>query len=146
MRIRVHKDNCTGCRLCMQICAIDHFNEINPKKAALRVEAKFPIPGTFRPVVCTQCGTCIEVCPENAIHKNELGASIVDKSKCTNCGTCVSACPVHVIFQHPDLDHVIICNFCLKCTQLCNTGAIVPWDKAGAAPKGKEEEVQNGNQ
>jgi hypothetical protein len=29
-----------------------------------------------------------------------------------------------VIFQHEDLDHVIICDNCFKCTDLCNTGAI----------------------
>jgi ferredoxin len=52
----------------------------------------------------------------------------VDKEKCTNCGDCVAACPVDVIFQHPDLDHVIICDFCMECTQLCNTGAIVAWE------------------
>lgn len=144
MRIKVNKDNCTGCRLCMQICAIEHFHEINPKKAALRIEAKFPVPGTYKPVVCTQCGACIKACPEKAISKNDLGASIVDVEKCTNCGTCVAACPVHVIFQHPEVKHVIICNFCLKCTQLCNTASIVVWDKS--ATRGQVEEVANGNQ
>lgn len=138
MRIKVNKDNCTGCRLCMQICAIEHFSEINPKKAALRIEAKFPDPGKYIPHVCIQCGKCEEACPEEAITQNEIGAYIVDKEKCTNCGTCVDACPNGVVFQHPDLDHVIICNFCMKCTELCNTDAIVTWEKEAA------KEVRNG--
>jgi ferredoxin len=29
-----------------------------------------------------------------------------------------------VIFQHGDLKHVIICDNCFKCTELCNTGAL----------------------
>ena len=132
MRIKVNKDNCTGCRLCQQICAIEHFGEINPKKAALRIEAKFPDPGKYRPVVCTQCGKCAEVCPENAIYPNEIGAYIVDKEKCVNCGECVAACPLGVVFRHPDLDHVIICDFCMECTRVCNTDAIVKWEKGGA--------------
>lgn len=141
MRIRVKRDNCTGCRLCMQVCAIEHFAEINPKKAALRIEAKFPDPGKYRPMVCVQCGKCAEVCPENAIQANEIGAHIVDKEKCTNCGSCVEACPSNVVFQHPDHDHVIICDFCLKCTEMCNTDAISKWDKPGAAAAKKAKEA-----
>lgn len=132
MRIKVNRDNCTGCRLCTQVCAIDHFGEINPKKAALRIEARFPDPGKYRPVVCSQCGKCAQVCPEDAITQNDNGAYIVDKEKCINCGECVAACPLGVVFQHPDLDHVIICDFCMECTRVCNTDAIVPWDKGGA--------------
>ncbi len=132
MRIKVNRDNCTGCHLCRQVCAIRHYNEINPKKAALRIEAKFPDPGKYRPVVCSQCGKCAEVCPENAISQNDTGAYIVDKEKCINCGECVAACPLGVVFQHPDLDHVIICDFCMECTRVCNTDAIVKWDKGGA--------------
>ncbi|MFC2169377.1 4Fe-4S dicluster domain-containing protein [Acidobacteriota bacterium] len=141
MRIKVNRDNCTGCRLCMQICAIENYEEINPKKAALRIEAKFPDPGKYRPYVCTQCSKCAEVCPEDAIHQDEIGAYIVDKDKCTNCGDCIPVCPVGVVFQHPALDHVIICTFCMKCTELCNTGAIVKWEKTSSR---EVKEAQNG--
>ena len=137
MRIKVNRDMCTGCRLCLQICAIEHFSEINPKKAALRIEAKVPDPGKFRPSVCTQCGKCAEVCPEDAIDQNEIGAYIVDKERCTNCGECVAVCPVEVVFQHSDLEHVIICDFCMQCTEVCNTAAIVKWEKTADA-KAKE--------
>jgi ferredoxin len=37
-----------------------------------------------------------------------------------------------VVFRHPDLDHVIICDFCMECTRVCNTAAIVKWEKGGA--------------
>ena len=137
MRIKVNRDNCTGCRLCLQVCAIDHFMEINPKKAALRIEAKFPEPGKFRPFVCTQCGKCAEVCPEDAVYRNEAGGYVVDKDMCTNCGDCVVACPVKVICQHPDLGYVIKCDFCMECTKVCNTSAIVEWERKPVA-KGKE--------
>jgi Fe-S-cluster-containing hydrogenase component 2 len=107
-RIKVVSSHCTGCRLCTQICAIEHFKEINPKKAAMRVE----------------------VCPEKAIYQREDGAIIVIKEKCTNCGECIPVCRPEVIFQHADLDYVIICDNCFRCTELCNTGAITIYTKA----------------
>jgi len=137
MRIKVNKNNCTGCRLCLQICAIEHLAEINPKKAALRVQAQFPEPGRYRPYVCTQCGECEKVCPEKAITRAASGAYLVDRDKCNNCGDCVPVCPVGVVFQHPDHGFVIICDFCMACTELCNTGAIVQWDRKPAARAGE---------
>ncbi len=124
-RLRVVPGKCSGCRLCLQICAISHYDEINPKKASLRVEARFPQPGQFKPKVCSQCGKCMEACPEDAIIRREDGAYIVLKDKCTNCGECIPVCAPKVIFQHRELDHVIICDNCFKCTELCNTGALV---------------------
>jgi anaerobic carbon-monoxide dehydrogenase iron sulfur subunit len=128
-RIRVIPGKCSGCRLCMQICAVSHFAEINPKKAGLRIEAKFPQPGLYKPKVCSQCGKCMEVCPEDAIIRRDDGAYIVLAEKCTNCGVCIPACKPGVIFQHRDVDHVIICDNCFKCTELCNTGAIIEFTK-----------------
>jgi anaerobic carbon-monoxide dehydrogenase iron sulfur subunit len=141
MRIKVNKTHCTGCRLCLQICAIEHFDEINPRKSALRIDAKFPDPGSYRPFVCTQCGECEKVCPEKAISRAESGAFIVDRAKCNNCGDCIPACTPGVIFQHPDLGYVIICDFCMACTELCNTGAIVKWERQPKAVPKKAEEV-----
>jgi anaerobic carbon-monoxide dehydrogenase iron sulfur subunit len=139
VRIKVSRDKCTGCRLCLQICGIAHFHEINPRKAALRIEGKFPDPGKYKAVVCTQCGKCAEVCPETAIARDpETGAYIVDRAKCTNCGECVTACPVGVVVQHADHDFVIICDFCMKCTEVCNTGSIVKWERQ-AGPAAEKE-------
>ncbi len=123
-KIKVNTGKCSGCRLCLQICAISHFDEINPKKASLRVEARFPQPGLYKPRVCIQCGKCMEVCPEDAIYRRDDGAYIVDKEKCTNCGECIPVCRPKVVFQHKDVDHVIICDNCFKCVELCNTGAL----------------------
>jgi|WetSurMetagenome_2_1015567.scaffolds.fasta_scaffold813189_2 anaerobic carbon-monoxide dehydrogenase iron sulfur subunit len=123
-RIKVSPGKCSGCRLCIQICAISHYHETNPKKASLRIEAHFPQPGLYKPKVCVQCGKCLEVCPEDAIYRRDDGAFIVLAEKCTNCGECIPVCKPGVIFQHRDIDHVIICDNCFKCTELCNTGSI----------------------
>lgn len=42
---------------------------------------------------CVSCGTCIGVCPENAIFRDENGIVRTDRDKCKNCGQCFSACP-----------------------------------------------------
>ncbi len=40
---------------------------------------------------CIECGTCIDVCPEDAI---EMDVSIsIDRERCTNCGLCAERCP-----------------------------------------------------
>jgi ferredoxin len=41
---------------------------------------------------CDRCGTCISVCPANALLL--LSASLeVDHDRCTGCGRCVKICP-----------------------------------------------------
>ena len=127
MQIKVNKAACSGCRLCRQICTIYHFDEINPRKAALRIEAKFPVPGTFRPWVCTQCGKCAEACPEDAIYEKD-GIYFIDEGKCTRCLVCVDACPFGVMFVDDEVKIPIKCDFCFKCVEVCNTGALVKAD------------------
>lgn len=46
--------------------------------------------------LCTGCGACIEVCPNEAIHLSE-GLPVFDQSVCTQCQSCKDACPVNAI-------------------------------------------------
>lgn len=41
--------------------------------------------------ICDECGTCISVCPANALLLTDVLS--VDASVCTSCGTCVRVCP-----------------------------------------------------
>jgi len=52
--------------------------------------------------LCTQCGTCIALCPFNAIKmikSNSKGVylPLIDKEACKNCGLCVKCCPGHFV-------------------------------------------------
>ncbi|MFV0520460.1 MAG: 4Fe-4S dicluster domain-containing protein [Lachnospirales bacterium] len=45
---------------------------------------------------CVACGTCMKVCPKNAINvKNGIKAYV--DANCVGCGKCVKICPCCVI-------------------------------------------------
>lgn len=46
---------------------------------------------------CMGFGTCVQVCPFDAIFINDKGIAEVDKEKCTACNKCVEACPKMII-------------------------------------------------
>jgi electron transport complex protein RnfB len=52
---------------------------------------------------CTGCGTCVDVCPMDAIHANDI--SFINRERCIGCGVCVSKCPSQAIHlknkEHP---------------------------------------------
>jgi len=41
---------------------------------------------------CIGCGTCISVCPENALSSG-LEGIIIDRHLCMSCGICSEECP-----------------------------------------------------
>jgi ferredoxin len=45
---------------------------------------------------CILCGTCVPVCPVNAISEDDP-LYIIDKEICTDCGACDDVCPVDAI-------------------------------------------------
>lgn len=49
--------------------------------------------------ICTQCNTCINICPMEAIHQTNGGIEI-NMQKCIGCGVCASNCPQGaILFQ-----------------------------------------------
>lgn len=46
---------------------------------------------TYRYTSCKRCGTCVKVCPEQAVTLSNDGVHI-DRVKCTVCGKCVKNC------------------------------------------------------
>jgi heterodisulfide reductase subunit A len=50
--------------------------------------------------VCTGCGTCLTVCPYDAISRDEArGLAMVSEALCTGCGTCAATCPSAAVQQ-----------------------------------------------
>nr|WP_129596849.1 Fe-S cluster domain-containing protein [Anaerophilus nitritogenes] len=60
---------------------------------------------------CLGLGTCVNVCPFDAIHITKDGVAKVDPEKCTSCGKCIEACPKSVIDLVPYEQNVVVdCN------------------------------------
>ncbi|MDO9578685.1 MAG: 4Fe-4S binding protein [Candidatus Cloacimonadales bacterium] len=48
--------------------------------------------------LCDVCGTCVAVCPADAIVVSEFEVNI-DDEKCIKCMNCVTVCPIKAISE-----------------------------------------------
>ena len=65
----------------------------------------------------------------------------IDYDKCDGCGTCVTMCPtqaVALVNGKPSVVRPDSCNYCTDCEQVCTTGAIrAPYEIVMADPSMK---------
>lgn len=67
--------------------------------------------GKVCPFGCLGLGSCIKVCPVDAISKTSNGLVRVDPDLCISCGKCVEICPTGVMQMVPaDADRIVACN------------------------------------
>ena len=50
--------------------------------------------------ICTNCGTCISICPHNAILNTPIQ---IKKERCLGCGQCLNICPANAISSKSQL-------------------------------------------
>ena len=90
---------------------------------------------------CLGFGDCASACLSNAITVCN-GVAVVDIDKCSGCGLCSDACPRKLITVAPVKEQAVVrcsnhdkgavakkackaaCIGCMKCTKVCNEGAI----------------------
>lgn len=119
---------CTGCRLCEVICSLTNEGKISTALSRIKVYS-FP-PGIDVPIVCVQCerASCMEVCPQNALERDEKTHAVkVSVKKCVGCGLCIEACPAKAIFMHSEKKTVIKCELCggnPQCVEICPANAL----------------------
>ncbi|MFA5055173.1 MAG: 4Fe-4S binding protein [Dehalococcoidia bacterium] len=89
----VHTINIEGfiCNCCTDCCPLFiGFHKLNTKTM---------IPSPFIPVIdegeCTACGSCIDLCPVNALKLEDIAE--VDIDTCIGCGVCVTHCDMNAI-------------------------------------------------
>ena len=41
---------------------------------------------------CTNCGLCVETCPEDAMVLDDDGVAVIDEARCIGCGECIAQC------------------------------------------------------
>ena len=131
VKLIIDASRCSGCRTCQLVCAMEHFGETNPKKAALKIVGHFPVPGHYEIKACTQCGQCVDVCPTEAIKKRD-NFYYIDAEECTFCQACVGECPEGVLFLHPEVDVPIKCDACGSCAEYCAMKAITISESEGS--------------
>ena len=64
-----------------------------PGNRPYKIPGKIPLKVTTNSH-CTECGTCIKVCPVGAIPKEN--PHVTDYDRCIHCGRCISHCKEHV--------------------------------------------------
>jgi ferredoxin len=87
-------------------------------------------------------GTCVRICPFNALRINNKGIAEVDAEKCTGCGKCLKACPRKIISLIPRVHKIFLacsnhergakvkrycsvgCTACALCVKATPSGAI----------------------
>lgn len=125
IELRTNPDICTGCRLCLSACSMSHEGNFDTTKARLKVTGKWPEPS--KPIVCDQCGQCVQACPTGALTMDDkVGGLRYDKKLCTLCGECVKACPYGLLQM--DAEKIYVCDLCRgwpECADWCPTGAVV---------------------
>lgn len=76
---------------------------------------------------CLGFGTCVKVCPFDAIHVVN-GVAVVDREACRACGKCVAVCPKKLISLIPcDARQAVACSSTDKgpvTVKACETGCI----------------------
>lgn len=83
---------------------------------------------------CRRCedAPCIEICPEEALEKDDDGFVIRAKNLCVGCQSCVAVCPFGTIMNEVFTYKSSMCDLCdfdnntttLKCMKTAPEGAI----------------------
>ena len=125
---------CIGCQACVQACS-----ECDTHKGHAMIHLEYVDRGHSTqtvPVVCMHCDspTCAEVCPADAIKKNDDGVvQSAKKPRCVACNNCVLACPFGVPKMMTDFELMMKCDMCYDrtsagrkpmCASVCPSGAL----------------------
>ncbi|MFC1887881.1 4Fe-4S dicluster domain-containing protein [Candidatus Cloacimonadota bacterium] len=108
-------------------CSYDfHPNNIGMKNIVEMAMLKF---------TCRKCedAPCIEVCPEDALERDEFGIIQRASNLCVSCQSCVAVCPFGTLMNEVIAQKKSICDLCdftdgsndLKCMETAPEGAVV---------------------
>jgi Fe-S-cluster-containing dehydrogenase component len=133
---------CIGCQACVQACA-----ECDTHKGHAMIHLEFVDRGVSTqtvPVVCMHCDspTCAEVCPADAIKKNEDGVvQTARKPRCVACSNCVLACPFGVPKVNTGFELMMKCDMCYDRTSVGKTPMCASVCPSGALAFGKRQDI-----
>ncbi|KKM11638.1 hypothetical protein SY88_08135 [Clostridiales bacterium PH28_bin88] len=122
--LQTKPDMCTECHACEDACSFTLFKEEDREKAALRIGEFDPGTGMVAMTTCDQCGECIDLCPAEAIYRDQGGIVMINKDECVGCYACVGFCPRGAMFMHHHLLEPFKCTSCGACAEACPSGAV----------------------
>lgn len=116
--IMITPKKCIDCKTCEAVCPNSAVNVITFEEVTFSV-----------PVMCMQCedAACMQVCPTNAISRDENGAVLSNPDKCIGCKLCISACPmgnIHFSYSEKKIAKCDLCDGKPACVKYCPTRAI----------------------
>lgn len=137
-KVAFKKDLCVGCKTCEHACAVAHSKDKTMASAISggvksRVKIVFLAEkDALKAIQCAQCGKpkCVDICPAEALSKNENGVVVCDHEKCVGCTLCEEVCPFNAIAVDDALDKALKCDLCNgvadepACVKACPTHAL----------------------
>lgn len=124
-RLVIDLDKCNECPECTAECSYPYHQD-NQGIARLREAAT-------QELLCRRCEVrvCVEMCPNDALHKREDGMLQRHNMRCTGCFTCTLACPFGNLMPAALQFRDNRCDFCAGrtdevplCVQSCTVGAV----------------------
>ena len=76
----------------------EYDDHIKRKRCRLGICSAF-IPIYIDPKLCTGCGKCIDVCPEDCIEGKPAYIHLISEFECSKCGKCIEACEEKAIMK-----------------------------------------------
>ncbi|MBN1833738.1 MAG: 4Fe-4S binding protein [Deltaproteobacteria bacterium] len=89
---------------------------------------------------CVGMGTCVKVCPFNALSMGEDNLPVVNHDRCVGCGTCVEACPKNIITLSSATRRITSEYVTDECTAPCQRAC-----PTGIDVRGYIREIKKGN-
>ena len=119
MEFYIDPSRCIGCQSCLKACeecdthrgiSMINFDFVDRRESIASAA-----------YVCWHCDepTCAQVCPADAIKKNEdgiVGSSL--KPRCIGCSNCVLACPFGIPKLIPEYEQMMKCDMCYDRTSV----------------------------
>jgi len=126
-RVVLDLDRCIECKSCMAACYYGHGRVVGVEFV--------DIGPAVLPIVCRQCDdpACVEVCPADAMQRDERGVVARGIFSCRGCGSCARACPFGVLSLEMVGHQIAKCDLCEdrvqrgldpRCVAVCPTGAL----------------------
>jgi anaerobic carbon-monoxide dehydrogenase iron sulfur subunit len=136
-KVYLNSKLCLGCRSCEIACAVEHSRSkvlheaIGEKKRPVKRVKVMGVEGLPLPLQCRHCtdAPCVDACKSGAMHKDEDGATLIDRERCVGCWMCVMVCPYGVIAMDDEHTVALKCDLCSgaderACVAACPTGAL----------------------